>query len=376
MKEAAINPTSFIRERLRASNRSSRNENECLTFCKNEPDCKYYSFNPEEGNTCSVTSDCPSISAICVDSGCVYGQVECDIDYWLDLNIMVATGFSYSGYLDDVEVINMDRIESCSNKPVNYPLAVDHSVAMKHNDHVTICGGFPLTADCYSYYNDKWNLEAFQLEPARTGAKAVEIRPGEWLVMGGEDEDVIYLDETQSLKNGIFTRGPDLPEQKAYGSGVMLNQTHLFVAAGRNQAGYSNKNYLLDIDNDRWTEIASRRVQTAIEHMTGTFYNSTASEIQVANVGDNGIEVYSPRNDFWHSGISFPSPLTRLTESTALQQGPNSFILIGGESNAGYSSDVYLFDEKGFSILKENGLTVLRDRHIVMSISTNDFACA
>ncbi len=323
-----------------------------------------------------MTSDCIDIDTSCIGSECVYGQVECDIDVWTGLNIMVATGYN-TDKIDDTEVINTDTITSCSNLPAKYPMEVAYAVAMKHDSKMVICGNYPeYTSDCYSYSSNQWNLEAFKLEPARRGAMSTEIRPGEWLIMGGDDDSLDDLTDTKLLKNGIFTQGPSLFEPIYGGSSVMLNETHLFVASAHSYSSFSPRNYLLDIDAERWRQIAERTLTPSTFHSSGTFLNRTAGEIQVANIGQYGIEVYSPRDDFWHE-VPFPSPITYLEDSTAIQQGTDSFILIGGATNLEtYSDDIFLFDENGFSILKENVLRIPRYDHVAMPISKDDFTCA
>ena len=285
------------------------------------------------------------------------------------LNIMVATG-SNSSYLDDIEVIDMKTMTSCPNIPMKYPFGSYRAIAMKHDNKMVICGGgHTITSDCYSYSNDRWDVEAFKLEPARWGAMSVEIRPEEWLIMGGSDGTNI-INDTKLLKNGIFTQGPDLPEPIYGGSSVMLNQT-----AASTGSGDSPRNYLLEINTDQWTQIANRTLTPSAYHSSGTFWNLTADEIQIANIGYRGIEVYSPREDSWHQ-LSFPYPLTRLYRSASIQQGTDSFILIGGQTNGdNYSSDIYVFDQNGFSIIKENVLRVPRDGHVAMQISNIGFTC-
>ena len=295
----------------------------------------------------------------------------------LDINIMVATGVNGMNSLADTEVIDAETITSCANLPAKYPNEVKFAVAMQHNSNMVICGGFPRTGDCYSYSNDAWNMEDFRLEPARYAAMSAKIRPGEWLVMGGFD-GANYLNDSKLLKNGQFQQGPDLPEPVVKGSSVMLNETHLFMAGGRYQQAepfYSPRNYLLDINSGQWTQIADREMQPMRDHASGTFLNSTAGEIQIANVGRLGIEVYSPRDNSWHQ-VPFPSPITELWLSTAIQQGYESFLLIGGTTNLGLDNgDVYLFDENGLSILKKNVLQVPRRHHVAMAISKDYFTC-
>ncbi len=360
--------------------------NDCLDLCKYEPECKWFGFDPVENNACYLTSDCPTIDANCSASGCVYGQVECQPSSFSGLNIMVATGTKQDVELDDTEVIDKVTITSCSNLPAKYPLEVERAVALQHDSKFVICGGHKeynnqFMSDCYSYSNDQWSIEAFKLEPGRASAMSVEIRPGEWLVMGGlyDDGTHHYLSDTQLLKNGIFMQGPDLPEAIEGGSSVMLNETHLFVAAGRYQYDspyYSSKNYLLHIDTDQGTQIADRVILSHSEyHSSGTFWNSTSGEIQIANVGRYGIEVYSPKDDSWHQ-VPYPSPLTWLFHTTTIQLGTDSFILIGGWTNLeDESGDIYLFDENGLSILKENVLQVSRIDHVAMRISKDEFIC-
>ena len=290
---------------------------------------------------------------------------------------MVATGNSNGYHIDHTEVIDTDNFTSCSNLPAPYPLGLEDAVAMKHTSKIVICGGnlgdSQFTGDCYSYSNDQWNMEAFKLEPPRRAAMSIEIRPGEWLIMGGEAEGYVYLTDTLLLKKGIFTQGPDLPEPIWGGSAVMLNETHLFVAAGLNGCcDDSPRNYLLNINTEQWTQIANRTLRLFEYHASGTFYNSTAGEIQVANIGYHGIEVYSPKDDLWHQ---LPLPVS-MNRSFSIQQGPDSFILIGGQTNnAIFSRDIFLFDEDGFSIIKENVLQVGRHLHIAMPILTDEFTC-
>ena len=356
--------------------------NDCLEFCKGNQNCKWFNFDPQDNNICVLTSDCPETVTGCVSSGCVYGQVECEPQLATGQKIMVATGVG-DEKLDNVEVIDMDAIASCPNSPVEYIEKVDYAVAMKHNNKMVICGGNPrvqeVSSDCYSYSDNQWIIEAFKLEPARYGAMSVEIRPGEWLVMGGKGDSSSYLEDTQLLKNGIFLPGPDLQANSYGGSSVMLNSTHLFVALGDSghsgDSEYAPNNYLLNIDTDQWTRIPDRMLQPYYFHSSGTFFNSSAGEHQVANIGRYGIEVYSPRDDSWHQ-VPFPSPLTFFYYSVAVQNGTDSFILIGGYTNVDtYSPDIYSFDENGLSLLKEDVLKVPRRLHVALPISNDDFNC-
>ena len=303
-------------------------------------------------------------------------------------NIMVATGWNnVIKYMDEAEVINAANIQLCPSFPANYPLEVYFAVALQQNSKMVVCGGrgsgVDFYSDCYSYSSNNWNLEPFRLEPARSGSMSAEIRPGEWMILGGaehyNDSASIILAKTEILTNGIFTSGPDLPEPIVAGTAVMLNESSLLVTSAETDSSlwyFSPRNFILDIDSMKWTEAANRTEKSGPSYSaSGTFYNSTADEIQVATIGYYGIEIYSPKDDIWHEGISFPSPITYLTSSIAVQHERNSFILIGGQTNVGLSSDIFIFNENGLSVLKRNVLSVSRRNHVAMQISNSDFAC-
>ncbi len=291
---------------------------------------------------------------------------------------MVAIGMTQGqGYNSDhVEVINTNTIESCPNLPAAYPEGLEVAMTVTSQERVVICGGLLggdpyTTSDCYSYdsANNKWDIEAFRLAPERYAAASVEIRPNEWMISGGIDDHADTLMDTQIFKDGQFFPGPNLPIPMQYHCAVMLNDKHLFVGTN------SDRNFILDIDTDEWTEVANKPSATLGCTNCGTFYNSTADEVQVAFLADYFIETYSPKRDSWISGISFPSPVTSFWCSTTIQQGLNSFVFIGGEVNNQLGGNIYHFDESGMKIIKENVLTEPRIWHVAIPIHENQFTC-
>ncbi len=287
---------------------------------------------------------------------------------------MIATGrtVSYSTS-SHVEVINTETIESCSRLPAPFPQDIELAVSLTYQERVVICGGrYYWTPDCYSYnfISDSWQLEPFKLEPPRMAAVSVEIRPDEWMILGGPDSNYDPLADTKIFKDGVFIQGPDLPVPMYYGSGVMLYEDTLFIADGDG----SSRNFLLDINTYQWTEIASRLLQPFEAASCGTFFNSSADEIQIAHIGFNGLEVYSPRDDSWRVQ-SLPASIKELHASRAIQQGPNAFVLIGGSSDSASSGAIYHFDESGLKIIKENVLVEPRFWHIAMPIPEAQFSC-
>ena len=356
-------------------------ENECLDRCERTQDCQWFNYEPVQNNICVLTDECLAIDESCGTENCIHGQVECSRNN-SNLNIFVAIGYSYSiGSTDHVEVINTQSIESCPTQPTLYPHEAELAMAMKYQNKVVICGGragSTLYSDCnsYDYVNDKWDLEPFRLEPARMAAISVEIRPDEWLILGGADDYYGCLtaasrSDSLIFKDGQFFPGPDAPEPICFGAAVMLDAERLFISDDVN----TKRNFILDVNTFEWTEVAGRIYAVYEGANIGTFYNSSVDEIQVARISKQGIEIYSPRDDTWHANLHFPPEIDYLYSSVAIQQGQNSFVLIGGNDSGSYSNRIYHFDENGLKIFKENVLDLERDWHIAIPIPEKQFGC-
>ena len=151
----------------------------------------------------------------------------------------------------------------------------------------------------------------------------------------------------------------------------MLDANRLFVA------DQEDRNYILDINTNQWNNLVYFRPLGGGEDAAiGTFFNSTANEIQVAHIRDK-IQVYSPRDDLWHS-IPWPLSLgyVGITGSKTVQQGPDSFIMVGGEHYPSIQiGDVLHFDENGLKVQNSNILAKPRRNHIAMPIPDGLFTC-
>ena len=240
-----------------------------------------------------------------------------------------------------------------------------------------ICGGFrDFNSHCHWYddESDDWRITPFRLTPKRYGAMSAEVRPGEWLIMGGRAAQRAYFSDTILFKNGKFSPRPRLPEAVYQGSVVMLDENRLFIAGAGIADGSdtSGANFLLDINTGEWTKLPERLVitngHTSRSHASGTFYNSTADEIQIANVGYLGIHVYSPKSNSWNWQHEFPQEIQYVWDSVAVQNGRNSFYLIGGSSKLG-KGHVFEFDTNGLRVVKKDVLAVPRRGHIAIRIS-------
>ncbi len=297
---------------------------------------------------------------------------------WADTNILVTNGYKSAGNRVNNTIAFTNEFDSCNYE--DFPLKLNAAVAFKDEyGQVVICGGFgEETSNCHAYIDGHWERQGYFLEPNRAGASVVEIQSGKYLIMGGYLNGN-FLSSTTFYENGHFVDGPELPEPMQYFSALMLNETHLFIAASRYQltpALYSPKNYLLDIRNYEWTELAERTLTPSNGHCSGTFYNETADEIQVVNVGRYGIEVYSPNENNWQTANSLlPEGINFIHHSTLIQKDENSFYLIGGATNNGASRDIYHFNNDGLIIVKKDALPFGIWSHVAIAVDNDEFPC-
>ncbi len=291
---------------------------------------------------------------------------------------MIATGYKYEeiAYLNDVEMIDIQSSSSCANKPTNFPLNISLGIALRYHNKPMICGGRwgptddDVSDQCYLYENNTWSLYANLLTP-RASATSVQIRPKEWLIIGGTDgylnlkTSEIFREEDDILMIGP---GPPLPEVIVASSGVMLNETHLFLSSN------GVENYLLNVDTFEWTELADRLESTSY-HSTGLFFNSTIDETQVAVLSNRDIEVYTVSTNTWSIFSRFGS----LQFSSAIQPSQKYFWLFGGRDwTSGdfvESASMYRFDENGLTVVEENALQLNRYEHVASYMLEPQIAC-
>ncbi len=356
--------------------------NECIDRCKSEPECKYFNYNGDR--YCALLKDCAFIDDTCVNTeNCIFGQVECKNQHEFAL---VATGWDGTTSISSVEIVDLETFKSCPIQQKDFPRAMDYGVALRNGDNVMICGGYDegptntVYRDCYEYQNGEWNHTIPTMSTYRRGATSVEIRPDEWLILGGYNGQN-DLDTTEIFQNGVFTLGPKMPVAFERGSAVMFNSSHLFVAAGSS----INQNWFLDINTWTWTEIAPRILTPtqehtsapSVQHASGIFYDPILGETAIANVGQYGIEIYYPALNSW---VQQTTPLfDGIHGHQVLQLSTKYFITTGGREFDvnGYheTTAIYHFDHNGVTLMEENALNIARHVHVAITIPENQINC-
>ena len=343
--------------------------NECLERCQEEPQCNYFNYN--EDKYCALTSDCVFVDSSCVTSnGCIYGEHAC---YMQEEFVLITAGFTLQdGELNGTETVDLDTFMSCPVAANDFPNRVSFPVSLRDSENnIMVCGGEYETTqvtvyqECFKYLNGSWTPTVSMLQP-RVGATSVEIKPKEWLILGGQD-DTTYYNTTELFKDGAFGVGPPLPEPMFGGSAVMYNATHLFTAMK------SQTNYFLDIDTYEWTKLADRVAGGSGLHVSGIFANDITEAIEIATIGKNGIEIYSPESNTWN-GMTSPL-LNALEGASAIQIDTRYFLTFGGLVNSIPVGSIYRFDGDGLSLVEEDAMTTRRFGHIAAMIKPDQIDC-
>ncbi len=343
--------------------------NECIDRCKSEPECHFFNYNNDK--YCALLKDCSAIDSRCIGTNdCIYGEVTCERQHEY---AMIATGYDGVDETDSVEIIDLDTFKSCPIQQKSFPYKVNFATALKNNDIAMICGGYNngvYYSDCYEYRNVDWALSPATLNTNKLCGISVEIRPNEWIVLGGQNEEGKYLNSTEIFKNGIFTPGPKMPESFAEGSAVMFNITHLFVASGA-----SNRNWFVDIKDWTWTELAQRILTAHQGSASGIYHDYTLDQRAIATLGYNGIQIYYPILNSW---VEYTTPLLEgLGYARTLQLSTEYFLITGGREypSREWTKSIHRFDTNGLSLIEENALEHQRFNHIAITIPEEQINC-
>ena len=295
--------------------------------------------------------------------------------------VLVATGTSNLAETNHVEIIDTATLESCNFVPSVYPDKISAASPMTFGNKSVVCfgdaGDFATTGTCraYNHENDLWETQPYNLANGHKYVLSEELSPGYWLFMGGSSGYSAF-DTVHAFIDGIFVPRRRMPEAVSRGSSAVIDPNTVLVAGALfdQQLPPSRRNFIYDVRSDNWREVAERKLPASDFHVSGTFFNSTAGEYQVATIGEFGIEIYSPSGESWHR-INYPSDLTFITHAARVQQGRDLFLLFGGKTPL-QTKDVFLFDESGLQVLKKEVLKIAMTDHVAVAIPDASFSCA
>ena len=125
--------------------------------------------------------------------------------------------------------------------------------------------------------------------------------------MGGHGKNSINT--TEIFQNGVWKRGPELPERFLFACATQMNSTHTMITGGY---PCGNCVYILNwsLQNPQWIEMP-RMKQGRYGHSCITLPNG---EVMVAYGYDypvylSSVEIYNPSENEWRDSISTPNSI-------------------------------------------------------------------
>ena len=197
-------------------------------------------------------------SATCTNPG------ECQgYEIVTDYNEVMLVGGEAEAWLDDVEIFSYDATETCT-KPTPYPTASRGLVGTYANGKPLVCGGDPVTRDCFAYDFDSgvWHLQA-SMEEMRSFSSAVMLNDSHWWITGGINaSQVLRSTELFNVNDNTFTPFVDLPIETSDHIVLKLDASRVFFCCGYELLG---KSYIFDLETETWTETP----QSQFDHYLG-----------------------------------------------------------------------------------------------------------
>lgn len=233
--------------------------------------------------------------------------------------------------------------------------ALDAHVAQAVTDGTLIsCGGWGNMRDCYIYSvaTNSWSKAPFLLNEGRAYAYSVLLDNGDFMVLGGKDDNDIRLSTTEILPQhgDMFHYGSEMPYAAEDTCALMVNSTHLFLAGGNNGTHTFAYAYLYNLEETEWINVANMNKprQSFACGLVNGFH------IIVAGGYNNGplesVEIFSLEFMKWSKGPDLPIKKAGM----AAVQLKDTFVIIGGAHEEGdgdwvYHGDIYKFNETSYT---------------------------
>jgi len=135
-----------------------------------------------------------------------------------------------------------------------YPMEISGGTAAYYNNKVLVCGGDDIgriwTDKCYELLSSSHGWREIKPLPYRLTRMASSIIGGKWLLSGGRGDPSGSGSKTLVFEDGIFTPGPELPEELYAHCQLTLNSSHVFFA------GHAHT-FVLDWPRQEWAILES-----------------------------------------------------------------------------------------------------------------------
>ncbi len=248
---------------------------------------------------------------------------------------MVIGGYVYGdGYLDVVEVVDLDDPNNMCTIVANYPVEVGDLTVAYYNGVVRSCGGEELN-DCYEYHpEDNTWVSTAGLRDGRSGVRSSLI-DGTWLISGSNVDPIGT--QTEMWVEDHFQQGPNLPELMAAHCQTTINATHIFFADCYDQTAY-----LFNWSEQEWIQVDNMERDRDYDCGCGLIRSETnGKEYVVAGFGTS--EIFNFDTMSWRTGPTLPYGY-----GYASVQLEDTFVLVGGYEDD-YTDRMYVFDQDNYA---------------------------
>ena len=273
---------------------------------------------------------------------------NCDIYYIITVlgntKLLIVGGYTSSGLTSNLEVIDLEIFTSeCSGIP-NYPVAQDQSVGALSSTGPLVCGGIPVTQDCYDLENGVWK-KSTPLNEAKFGSAicpSFVMDDFQFIVTGGYTVSA-GVSTTEVLTNeGWKTSLPDLPETAFGHCMVKVNSTTIFAIL-------RSSTYFMSSTDKKWVLGPKMNMGRIYAGCAMIKRNSTSHEKSVIVVGGSSywssVEILDVGASQWRNG---PNLRFGIDHSELVEDHLGGVILVGGSSkNVGYLDTLFRLPHAG-----------------------------
>ena len=234
----------------------------------------------------------------------------------------------------DVELIDVSSEGGICTKPGDFPDGKDYglgAVGAFIDGMPTVCGGLEGGRECHGYNFDHqfWIKFSYLMIEEREEAAGIAMKNGSWLIIGGRTKTREALANSEILVNQIFHSGALWPLHFWGHCSFSINDTHGFIAGGRNADNFIKTSFILKLETSFWNWIADSNFERSghacgmLEYMSETLIVMAGGR-DVLDVELLSLSASSKRE--WTHGPMLPHEM----DNAASLQIDKDFIILGG----------------------------------------------
>ena len=231
----------------------------------------------------------------------------------------------------DVEFLDVSSEGGICTKPADLPGEKDialGAVGAFIDGMPLVCGGIEGGKEChgYNFESQSWFKNNFLMLEERASAAGLTMKNGSLIIIGGRTRNGEALANSEVLINQIFHNGPLWPQHFWGHCSLTINDTHGFVAGGRNAQNFIKQSFTFEYENGIWTWIADINFERA-GHVCGRLEPMGEKLIVVAGGRKLlEVEILSLSTGKWTNGPKLPHEM----DQAASLQIDHDFIILGG----------------------------------------------